>query len=173
MRSATGTIRPDEGLFRPLDAVLLEESGGRREAVDQLDRLADGTPVVVFEVSGDPDRVMELFEGHSEAIGHQAARGDGTVLFHSHLEPTPLVERPLDLRKEYEFAIDMPMLFTVDGRLRVTPIAEESTIPEVFGSSPGSIRFDIERAGVRGRQHADALAAGRAPARDVAGGHRL
>jgi len=58
MRSATGTIRPDEGLFRPLDAVLLEESGGRREAVDQLDRLADGTPVVVFEVSGDPDRVM-------------------------------------------------------------------------------------------------------------------
>ncbi|WP_449405193.1 hypothetical protein [Haloglomus irregulare] len=94
-------------------------------------------------------------------------------MFHSHLEPTPLVERPLDLRKEYEFAIDMSMLFTVDGRPRVTLIAEESTIPEVFGSSPGSIRFDIERAGVRGRQHADALAAGRAPARDVAGGHRL
>lgn len=147
MRSVTGTIRPDKGFFQPLDAALLEESGVRREAVHQLDRLADGTAVAVFEVSGDPDRVMELFEEHNEAIGHQATHRDGTVLFHSHFEPTPLVERLLDLREQYEFAIDMPMVFTVDGRLRVTLIAEDSTISEVFGSFPDSIRFEVERTG--------------------------
>jgi hypothetical protein len=147
MRFVTGTIRPEKGFFQPLDAALLEESGVRREAVHHLDRLADGTVVAMFEVSGDPDRIMELFEAHNEAIAHQATRGDGTVLFHSHFEPTPLVDRLLDLREEYEFAIDMPMVFTEDGRLRVTLIAEDSTISEVFGSFPDSIQFEVERTG--------------------------
>lgn len=147
MRFVTGTMRPEEGVFQPLDAVLLEESGVRREAVHHLDRLADGTAVAMFEVSGDPDRIMELFEEHNEAIGHQATRGDGTVLFHSHFEPTALVDRMLDLKEQYEFAIDMPMVFTDDGRLRVTIIANDSTISEVFGAMPESIHFEVERTG--------------------------
>ncbi len=143
----TGTLRPDEGAFQPLDAALLEESEVRREAVHHLDRLADGTAVAMFEVSGDPDRIVELFEKHNEAIGHQTTRGDGTVLFHSHFEPTPLVDRLLDLMEEYEFALDMPMTFTDDGRLRVTIIANDATISEVFASVPEDIHFEVERTG--------------------------
>jgi hypothetical protein len=147
MRFVTGTLRPDEGAFQPLDAALLEEPDVRREAVHHLDRLADGTAVAMFEVSGDPDRIMELFEIHNEALGHQTTRGDGTVLFHSHFEPTPLVDRLLDLMEEFEFALDMPMVFTDDGRLRVTIIANDETISAVFASMPDDIHFEVERTG--------------------------
>lgn len=147
MRFVTGTLRPDKGFFQPLEAALLEDPDARREAVHHLDRLADGTAVAMFEISGDPDRIMELFEEHNKAIGHQTTQGDGTVLFHSHFEPTPLVDRLLDLMEAYEFAIDMPMVFTEGGRLRVTLIANDETISEVFGAIPEDIDFDIERTG--------------------------
>jgi hypothetical protein len=147
MRFVTGTLRPDKGFFQPLEAALLEEPDVRREAVHHLDRLADGTAVAMFEISGDPDRIIELFEEHNKALGHQTTEGDGTVLFHSHFEPTPLVDRLLDLMEAYEFAIDMPMVFTESGRLRVTLIANDETISEVFSAMPDDIDFDIERTG--------------------------
>lgn len=147
MRFVTGTLRPDKGFFQPLEAALLEEPDVRREAVHHLDRLADGTAVAMFEISGDPDRIIELFEEHNKALGHQTTEGDGTVLFHSHFEPTPLVDRLLDLMEAYEFAVDMPMVFTEGGRLRVTLIANDETISEVFAAMPDDIDFDIERTG--------------------------
>jgi hypothetical protein len=147
MRFVTVTIRPEEGVFQPMEAELARDPDARREAVHHLDRLADGTAVAMFEISGDPDRILEIIEEHNEAIAHQTSRGDGTVLQHSQFEPTPTVDRLLDLVEEYEFAIDTPMVFTESGRLRVTLIAEDSTISEVFDSVPGDINFEIERTG--------------------------
>lgn len=147
MRFVTGTIRPDKGWFQPMEEELVKEPGVRREAIHHLDRLADGTAVAMYEVSGDPDDIMAIIQEHDQSIGYQVTQGDGTVLQHSHFEPTPLVDRLLDLVEEYEFALDMPMIFTDDGRLRVTIIAEDSTISEVFASLPGDISFDVERTG--------------------------
>lgn len=147
MRFVTVTIRPDEGVFQPMEAALVAEPGVRREAVHHLDRLADGTAVAMFEMSGDPDRITEIIEEHNEAIAYQTSRGEGTVLQHAQFEPTPTVDRLLDLVEAYEFAIDTPMVFTEDGRLRVTLIAEDSTISAVFDSLPDDVSFDVERTG--------------------------
>ncbi|WP_254822421.1 helix-turn-helix domain-containing protein [Haloglomus halophilum] len=147
MRFVTGTIKPDKGFFQPMEEALMADPEVRREAIHHLDRLADGSAVAMYEISGDPDRIMGIIQEHDQSIGYQVTRGEGTVLEHAHFEPTPVVDELLDMMEEYEFAIDMPMIFTDDGRLRVTLIANDNTISEVFASVPEDIHFEVERTG--------------------------
>jgi hypothetical protein len=130
-----------------MEAELMADPEVRREAIHHLDRLADGTAVAMYEIGGDPDWIMAIIEERDQSIGHQLTRGEETVLEHAHFEPTPVTDELLTLVAEYEFALDMPMVFTDDGRSRVTIIASDATISEVFGAVPEDIHLDIERTG--------------------------
>lgn len=147
MRTATVRISPrDEGLH-PADAAVAAHSDVRREAIEHITSLADGTAVVLTRLRGDPDAVEAALGSATGVVDHHVAVADGTVHAYLHFEPTETSEALLQLRRDHEVIVPMPITWVADGRLEVTALGDDPTLQRAIDGIPEGVGVQLVEIG--------------------------
>jgi len=146
MRFADIVVRPDGG-WSSFGEAISGDPSVCREAIHQLNLMADGSVVMLYELSGEHERIHEALEEHFEARAYQVSDMEGNVLVYAHHDPNPIVEGLLRIPQQYGIVIDTPMEFTRDGGLRLTLVGDEDDIRDVMGVIPEEVSHTVEKTG--------------------------
>ena len=132
MRYLTVVVDPAEGgAFHPLGKQLTEEASITREAIHHVELLADGTVLLFAEGSGDRRRYEEIMDGSPHVLDSLVSGADRWMAV-SRFEPTALARRALELQRESDLVIEVPILINDDGSFRVTYLGGDSEFRELF-----------------------------------------
>jgi predicted DNA binding protein len=144
MRYLTVLVRPTEsGLFHPLGQTLKEEPSITREAIHRVELLTDGTVVLLGEGSGDQERYEAIMEDSPHVVDYLVS-GDERWLAVSQFEPTDVVRRILERRRESDIVVETPIRINTDGSLRVTYLGSESALQDLFQQVGTESDFSFE-----------------------------
>lgn len=138
-------VLPVEGGFHPGHAALVEDPDVERVGIEHLNRLADGTGVVVSHLRGDPERVREILAATDDVLSSDVTAVEDGVHVFVHFEASGLADDLLRMTQAYELVIDTPMEATPDGGVRVTLIGEEEQFREAVENAPEGIRIELEQ----------------------------
>lgn len=147
MRYVRAVLIPDETGLHPVDQRFAEESGVTRELLHNINLLDDGTATVLYELSGEVDRIREILDTSPEIIAYQLSVGDSAVTAYAHIETSPVLTGLLELLQCHELIIDMPLEYTTRGGLRVLVIGSQDTIREAASEVPDGLRLALEQMG--------------------------
>lgn len=134
MRYMSLELSIDWETFHPVEARLAQEPDIRRKAMHSV-KIVDDTIAVLTETEGDLDRYREVLCELPE-VRRFAVSGNESGYCYAQMEPTAASIALLEGRNEGDFIIEMPMIYTNDGGLRMTIIGEEAdllTVPDQFG----------------------------------------
>lgn len=147
MRYATVVLKPVGGGLHPADRAVAEDPDLSREAVNHLNRLTDGTGVMIYHIRGDPDRAREILREQEDILAWDlSVVGDGIHVY-VHFEPDAVISELLRLTHEYEIVLDTPIECITGGGLRVTAIGNDETFQEVIAEVPDEVRVELVEMG--------------------------
>ena len=78
-------------------------------------------------------------------LDYQLSEGDDQILVYTYFIPTQTIVDLLQLFREYELILDMPLEYTASGKLRVHIVGEEDVIREVIPQVPDGISLSLEQ----------------------------
>lgn len=159
MRYATVVLRPVEGALHPADRAVAEDPDTRREAIYHLNRLTDGTGVMLYHVRGDRDRAADILADQPDVLDWDIAEMDDGLHVYIHLEPDRTLRTLLELVHEYELVLDMPIECVQGGGLKASAVGEDAVFQEVIEEIPDEIHVELVEMGdyQRGRQQLTSL----------------
>lgn len=132
MRYLTVRVDPREnGGIHPIGEQLTAESSITREAIHSVELLADGTVLLFAEGSGDRDR-YEAIAAASPHVVDALVTGTDPWLAVSQFEPTPQTRRLLELRRESNVSVELPIRIEDDGALRVTFLGSDADVQALY-----------------------------------------
>lgn len=146
MRFVELVVNPDEGWSR-FGRVVADDPRVTREAIHQLELMEDGSVVMLYELSGDHDRIHELLAEHFDAKGSETSEVAGNVLVYAHHDPSPTVDALMQIPRELGIVVDTPLEFTRNGGIRLTLVGDEADIRQAIAAVPGSVTHRVERTG--------------------------
>jgi DNA-binding CsgD family transcriptional regulator len=146
MRFVEPVVNPDEG-WSGFGQVVADDPGVTREAIHQLELMADGSVVMLYELSGDHDRIHELLDEHFDADASEISEIAGNLLVYAHHDPSPTVDGLLRIPRELGIVVDTPLEFTRDGGIGLTLVGEEADIRQAIAAVPESVTHTVERTG--------------------------
>jgi DNA-binding NarL/FixJ family response regulator len=146
MRFVELVVNPDVG-WSEFGTVAADDPQVRRKAIHELDLMDDGSVVMLYELSGDPEKVHRLLDEHLQAKASDVSDVGGNVLVYAHHDPNPTVAGLLHIPKELGIVIDTPLEFTRDGGIRLTLVGEGPDIRSAIEAIPDSVAHTIERTG--------------------------
>lgn len=146
MRYVRAVLVPEDGLH-PVDSRLAAAEGVTRELLHNINLLDDGTVTVLYELSGDVERIREIADNSPEIIDYQLSVAGERVTAYAHVEASQVLTDLMELLHGHELIVDMPLEFTRRGGLRVLVIGSDETIREVAVKVPDSIRLSLEQMG--------------------------
>lgn len=152
MRYVELRVRPGERWFHPVDRYIAEDPELRHGPIHNVNRLADGTAVFLYEVVGPKERIDAILEEHGTGLRRETtAVGENTLVW-AHVDPeddttASVVADLLDVADNYSIVVDTPIEFTADNELELTLIGESSVIQELFAEAPESAQVTVERTG--------------------------
>lgn len=147
MRYITFVIIPPDGGLTDTDRAFGTAPNIARRSIQHINRLADGTAVVIFELDGDIDAVEEILDTEPEVLEYNFTQTRENHHVYIHLETNEIISELLTIPNEHELVVDTPMVYTHRGGLRVTIIGEESVFREAMPDIPASLRFKLEQLG--------------------------
>ena len=152
MRFVELRVRPGERWFHPVDRYIAEDPQLRHGPIHNINRLADGTAVILYEVVGPKERIDAILEEHGTGMRRETtAVGENTLVW-AHVDPedettASVVADLLDVADNYSIVVDTPIEFTADNELELTLIGESSVMQELFADVPESAQVTVERTG--------------------------
>jgi predicted DNA binding protein len=146
MRYATVSLTPGEGGFHPVDRSLAADPSVRRESIEQVNLLDDGTAVMLYALRGDMDRAADLIAGHEDIIDYEVS-GDGEGLAYVHFHPNPRTRTLLDIVQQNEIILKTPVECIDDGGIRFTVLGDGGVIQRAIGDIPPELTLSLERMG--------------------------
>lgn len=146
MRYVRTVLIPDEGLH-PVDMQFAESSNITRERLHSLNLLDDGTAVVLYELTGDVERIRSVLEECPEVIDYQLSESQSQITIYGHFEPPQILTDLMKLLDRHQLIINMPIEYTSRGGLRALIVGNQDTIREAAREAPGSIRLKLEQMG--------------------------
>ena len=144
MRYVKVSLIPTEGDIDPVGDEIAATPSLSREAILHLNRLNDGTVVLLTQIRGDPDALDEILEGREEVLSYNVSPLRDGMQAYLHAEPTPTGAALLDLTQEHEFVLDTPIEYGPDG-IRVAVIGAEETVRQAIEDVPEQIRVELEQ----------------------------
>ncbi|MFT4904449.1 MAG: putative DNA binding protein [Natronomonas sp.] len=145
MRYVRISLIPKHGDIDPVSEEIAAEPSLSRESILHINRLNDGTVVLLTQVRGDADRLDELLEEHDAVIAHNVSTLRDGLQAYIHAEPTPVAAALLDLTQEHEFVVDTPIEYGPEGAFRVAVIGQEKTVRRAIDDIPDEIRVELEQ----------------------------
>ncbi len=145
MRYVKVSLIPTDGDIDPVGEEIDTEPSVSREAILHINRLNDGTVVLLSQLRGDADTLHEIFENRPTIISHNISPLRDGLQAYVHAEPTETAGALLDLTQEHEFVVDTPIEYGPEGGLRVAVIGEEDTVRQAIEDIPDEIRVELEQ----------------------------
>jgi len=143
MRYVTVNIIPRDGAaFHPLGQELAEEPSITREAIHQVELLADGTGVMLAEARGDEQRYRDILDDSEYVYDFAVTGANGWWYSYTHFEPTDLISEMVSQRRESEVVMEMPVETRPDGTLVATLVGDEGAFTDAV--VPAADSYDIE-----------------------------
>jgi predicted DNA binding protein len=149
MRYLTVLVHPDQGgAFHPLGKKLTNEPSIERKAIHHVELLTDNTVLLFAEGSGDKERYKEIM-GNSPHVTDYLVSGGNRWMAVSQFTPTDTARRALELQRDSDIVIDMPIRFTTDGAFRTTYIGDDKSFQELFQNvgKEESVAFEVVETG--------------------------
>lgn len=145
MRYVTISADPGPDGFQT-DSHSSTEATVTRECIYHYNHLNDGSIVMLSQLRGDLNRAREMFESQKNVLEYDVPeQGDGIAYIRCIVaEP---VESILAILDESGVVMDMPLVFTDEGTIRVTLIGDQETLRLVLEAVSEVIEVDIERTG--------------------------
>lgn len=152
MRYVELRVRPDGRWFHPVDRHIAEDPTLRHGPIHNLNRLEDGTAVILYEVVGPKHRIDEILDEYGTGLKHETTAVGETTLVWAHVDPeddetASVVADLLDISDEFSIVVDTPIEFTDDNEMQLTLVGESSVIQDLFNEAPDSAQVTVERTG--------------------------
>lgn len=152
MRYVELRVRPGERWFHPVDRYISEDPDLRHGPIHNINRLEDGTAVILYEVRGPKERIDAILEEHGTGLKRETTSVGESTMVWAHVDPddditASVVADLLDVAGNYSIVVDTPIEFTADNELRLTLIGESSVIQELFAEAPKSAQVTVEKTG--------------------------
>ena len=147
MRSVTFVVSQSDGWFQSYGQAFADAEGVAPVAIHSLRLLADETALVLYELSGDPDRIRDILAATPDAIDAVVTESAESVFAQILFEPTDTVRRFLELPHEHPVTIETPIAFTGDGGIRVTGVGPVDVLGDVFDGFGEEVQLAVEEVG--------------------------
>lgn len=149
MRYLTVRVDPGEnGSIHPLGERLTAEPSITREAIHSVELIDDGTVLLFAEGSGDRDRYEEIAAASPRVIDALVTGTDPWMAV-SQFEPTAETRRLLELRRESNVSVELPIRIEADGALRATFLGSDSDVQALYRTveAGSTLSFDVVETG--------------------------
>lgn len=145
MRQFSLVIQPVDGEFHPAHTALVEEPEVTRVAIDHLNQLADGTGVTLFHMRGSRERIEEVLGDTGDVESFEVTAVEDGYHVYVHFEPEGLAADLLEMTRQHELVLDMPIEALPEGGHRLSVIGDEEAFREAVADAPDGIRVELER----------------------------
>lgn len=147
MRAAELRLSPEAGAFPGIDSALAEAPGVTREAVADLEWLADGSYALLYRLSGEDSAAAERVLGdHGEVYDHDlVAAGDALHAF-AHVAEQETLSALLGIAHEHALLLDRPFPVAEDGVV-VTVAGRSESLRAAFAEVTDRIPVSVESTG--------------------------
>lgn len=148
MRYLRFRVIPEGGSAHPIDRVLADAAGVRREAIHQIRLISDETAVTLYELDADraaAEQLAEALESHPDLVSLDVTWAGENVFAYAHFRVNETVREMLEATNE--LVIEGPLEYTEEGAIRGTAIGDEAAIRELNLRFPDGIRVEIEGIG--------------------------
>jgi predicted DNA binding protein len=145
MRYVKVSLIPTEGDIDPVGEEIQQEPSLTREAILHINRLNDGTVVLLTQLRGDRDAILDILEGHRAVMSYNVSSLRDGLQAYIHAEPTHMAAALLGLTQEHEFVLDTPIEYGPEGGFRVALIGQEETVRRAIEDVPEGIRVELEQ----------------------------
>jgi predicted DNA binding protein len=145
MRYVKVSLIPTEGDIDPVGEEIQQEPSLTREAILHINRLNDGTVVLLTQLRGDRDAILDILENHRAVISYNVSSLRDGLQAYIHAEPTHMASGLLGLTQEHEFVLDTPIEYGPEGGFRVALIGQEETVRRAIEDVPEGIRVELEQ----------------------------
>ena len=148
MRYLTVLAHPSKSQgLHPLGKGLAEEPLIKREAIHHVELLADDTVLLFAEGSGDRERYEEIMEESPHVIDYLVT-GEDRWMAVSQFETTDSARRALEVQRESDVVIEMPIRVNDDGSFRITYLGTDSDFQELFQTDADETGLNLEVVGM-------------------------
>jgi DNA-binding CsgD family transcriptional regulator len=145
MRYVKVSLIPTEGDIDPVSGEIQQEPSLTREAILHINRLNDGTVVLLTQLRGDQEALLSILENHPAVISYNVSAVRDGLQAYIHAEPTHMASALLGLTQEHEFVLDTPIEYGPEGGFRVALIGQEETVRRAIEDVPDGIRVELEQ----------------------------
>jgi DNA-binding CsgD family transcriptional regulator len=148
MRYFDFTLTPADGAIHPVDRVIAEAPGVKREALMHVDALGDGTGIMLYELRGSSDDIVPELEDHDDVIGLDLLdAAGGEFHLYLHVLPGEPAGSLMMIAREYGLMIDTPLEFTGQGGLRTTVIGTHDVLQQAIDDVPDAVNITVQEVG--------------------------
>jgi len=145
MREFDIVLRTEDGAYSPLDEKIVDHPDVAREGVTHFDMMPDGTTVLLYEISGDPDVLESIIGDEPSALSCDIFEvGNGEVRAHVRLDQGTMVTALMNLKDEYDLIINTPLSIDDDGGLHMSVAGDPDNIREAAMMRPESTDIQLE-----------------------------
>jgi predicted DNA binding protein len=117
-----------------------------RECIYHYNHLNDGSIVMLSQLRGDLSRARAIFESQKNVLEYDVPeQGDGIAYIRCIV--TDPLESILAILDESGVVMDMPLVFTDEGTIRMTLIGDQETLRLVLEAVSDLVEIDVERTG--------------------------
>lgn len=158
MRYAEVSLHPGPEGFHPADRKLVDSGAIQRTAIHHVNKLDDGTVVVLYELQGRQSAVDAVLSSDQDVLdfsvspqssadttrGHSnGADCQQSLYTHIHITPPETMLSVFQLPQEYSLVIDTPIECLSTGGITVRVIGDQSTITDAVGSLPEQVETEL------------------------------
>lgn len=158
MRYFDFTITPEGGVIHPADKVIADHPKVRREALEHVNALADGTGILLYRLVGPHEEVTAALEAHDSVIAADLLDVEDDVFhLYLHVGPGEPAASLMMLAQQYALMIDTPLEFNGRGSLRTTVVGTHSAVQGAIAELPENISISVEQVGQYEPESGDTL----------------
>lgn len=150
MKAAELRLQPESGAFPGVDEVLASIPGVTREAVDNIEWLADGSYAILYRLRADPDAASDVeavlaAREDVHAFDVIGTPGDRFYAF-VHVAPREPLSELLSIVERYALLLDRPFRYTEEG-IVVTVAGDGAALQAAFEEANEAIPVAVEWTG--------------------------
>ncbi|MFC7132521.1 MULTISPECIES: helix-turn-helix domain-containing protein [Salinibaculum] len=143
MRYVTLRVSPRKGAgFHPLGEALASDPAVERGSIYRVERLDDGSGLLLAEARGDVDRYRQILSESEFVYDFSIVEDDGWWYSYTHFEPNDVNREMLELQYESQLAMETPIEVEPDGSFVLTLVGPLEAFRE---ATPGETEgYEVE-----------------------------
>ncbi len=147
MRVAQLHLSPEDGAFPGVDRALASAPGVRREALINMEWLADGSHALLYRVTGgSTEELRALLADHEEVRSADVVAADDEHVAFVHVSERRALAELLAIAEAHALVLDPPFPFTEDG-VSVTVVGEEAALQAAYADVSEAVPVTVEWVG--------------------------